>query len=286
MATKNVKVKMQQRLDTAANWKSKNPILAAGEIGYDTTNKITKIGDGSTRWNDLGYFAKQPKTTLENSTWAEIAELANSGRASVVFNVGDEKTITLTTGEEITLVILGFNHDEYYDEENDEDTSAGITFGMKHCLATRYAMNSSNTNNGGWENSQMRKNTMATLYNQLPAEVRTVIKPVYKYTSAGNKSTTINTTTDKLFLLSEVEVDGTTDATYKDEGYQYAYFKQDNTLDRRIKGLDNGNGEAYWWWLRSPNVSNTGNFRRVHGYGDVYYTKASYASGVSFGFCV
>lgn len=285
MATKNVKVKMQQRLDTAANWKSKNPILATGEIGYDTTNKITKIGDGTTHWNDLEYFARQPKTTLENSTWAEINEIARAGRAPVVFNIGDEKTITLTTGEEITLVILGFNHDEYYDAENDEDNTSYITFGMKHCLATRYAMNSSNSNSGGWENSRMRTSTMATLYNQLPADLRALIKSAYKYTSAGGNTTTIKTTQDKLFLLSEVEVDGTTAATYCDEGSQYAYFKQDNTNERRIKGLDNGNGEAFWWWLRSPYVGGSSYFRSVNydGYGDYY---ASYAIGVSFGFCI
>lgn len=48
---------MQQRNDTAANWSSINPVLAAAEIGYDTTNKKFKIGDGSTTWNNLPYFS-------------------------------------------------------------------------------------------------------------------------------------------------------------------------------------------------------------------------------------
>lgn len=286
MATRNIKVKMQQRSDTAANWKSKNPVLAAGEIGYDTTNKITKIGDGTSKWNELEYFAKQPKITLENSTWAEIAEIANAGRAPLVFNVGDEKKITLTTGDEITLVILGFNHDEYYDEVNDEDNTSPITFGMKHCLATRYPMNSTNTNTTGWENSQMRVSTMATLFNQLPADLRALIKPAYKYTSAGNKSTTIKSTKDKLFLLSDREVTGTDAATYSNEGEQYAYFKQDNSNERRIKGLDNGNGSACIWWLRSPTVDYVSYFRCVSSYGNVGYYYASTAYGVSFGFCI
>ena len=44
------------RRDTSSNWASANPILAAGEIGLESnTNKI-KLGNGSTRWNALGYF--------------------------------------------------------------------------------------------------------------------------------------------------------------------------------------------------------------------------------------
>ena len=46
-------IRMIQRRDTAANWSSANPVLEAGELGYDTTNKTIKVGDGSTRWNAL-----------------------------------------------------------------------------------------------------------------------------------------------------------------------------------------------------------------------------------------
>ena len=37
----------------AAEWETENPVLLSGEFGYDTTNKIIKIGDGVTTWNDL-----------------------------------------------------------------------------------------------------------------------------------------------------------------------------------------------------------------------------------------
>lgn len=45
--------KIISRRDAAANWQSNNPVLASGEIGVDTTNKVMKIGNGSTPWNDL-----------------------------------------------------------------------------------------------------------------------------------------------------------------------------------------------------------------------------------------
>ena len=216
-----------------------------------------------------------------------------AGRAACVFNIGDEKTITLSTGEKITLVILGFFHDTYYDSEYDEDTSYTITFGMKNCLATRYQMNASNTNVGGWESSKMRTSVMPTLLSQLPADLQSVIKSVYKKTSAGNKSTTITTTNDKLFLLSEVEVNGTTATTYADEGEQYAYFKRnggyvqygnDGYYPNGIKALSNGDGASCYWWLHSPYVTGSYYFRCVYGGGSVGYFSASRSDGVSFGF--
>lgn len=293
MATKSVNWKMRQRQGTAAQWASGNPVLAAGEFGYDTTNDIVKIGDGVKNWSSLPAFTKK-KYDLNAMSWSEIAAIASAGRAPCVFNVGDEKKIKLSTGETITVVILGFNHDGYYNAEDDEDNYYTITFGMKNCLTTRYQMNASNTNVGGWKNSKMRTSVMATLLSQLPSDLQSVIKEVYKKTSAGNKATTIETTNDKLFLLSEVEVNGTTAATYKDEGAQYAYFRRDGgyiaTPDgwypQGIKALSDGDGSAYYWWLRSPNVAYATNFRFVGGYGNVYYAGASLSCGVSFGFCV
>ncbi len=45
--------KIQLRRDTAANWASNNPALSEGEVGYDTTNKALKVGDGTTTWDTL-----------------------------------------------------------------------------------------------------------------------------------------------------------------------------------------------------------------------------------------
>lgn len=47
--------RLQQRRDTAANWTSNNPILAAGEIGLETDTAKWKMGNGSTAWNSLSY---------------------------------------------------------------------------------------------------------------------------------------------------------------------------------------------------------------------------------------
>lgn len=268
---------------TAAEWESQNPVLGAGVFGYDSTNKIIKAGDGTTAWKTLPTLLSTD-FSFEKASWSDIAALSESGSADKYFSVGDEKTISLTTGEQVTFVILGFDHDDLT-----SGGKAGMTIGMKNLLATTYRMNATGTNAGGWDESEMRTSTMATLLSQLPSDLQGVIKQVNKKATAGSQSTSITTSADKLWLLAEVEVDGTTSAGYADEGEQYEYWKtvKDGTVAAdRIKYLSNGSGSAYYWWLRSPYVSNSGAFRYIGSAGGVIVSIASNARGVSFGFCV
>jgi hypothetical protein len=48
--------RMQQRRGTASQWTTANPVLAAGEIGFETDTSKFKIGDGSSAWSTLPYF--------------------------------------------------------------------------------------------------------------------------------------------------------------------------------------------------------------------------------------
>ena len=48
---------MQQRRGTAAQWTAANPVLAAGEIGFETDTSKFKMGNGSSNWAALTYFA-------------------------------------------------------------------------------------------------------------------------------------------------------------------------------------------------------------------------------------
>ena len=268
---------------TAAEWESQNPVLGAGVFGYDSTNKIIKAGDGTTAWKTLPILLSTD-FSFEKASWSDIAALSESGSADKYFSVGDEKTISLTTGEQVTLVILGFDHDDLTG-----GGKAGMTIGMKNLLATTYRMNATATNEGGWDESEMRTSTMATLLSQLPSDLQGVIKQVNKKATAGGASTSITTSADKLWLLAEVEVDGTTSAGYADEGEQYEYWKtvKDGTVAAdRIKYLSNGSGFANIWWLRSPYVSNSTYFRYFISTGGVSYSNANSTRGVSFGFCV
>jgi hypothetical protein len=65
--TMPVKDTIQSRRGSSAQWSAANPILADGEIGYDSTTRRMKIGDGVTAWNALAYSI--PETTLSGSNW-------------------------------------------------------------------------------------------------------------------------------------------------------------------------------------------------------------------------
>ena len=141
-------------------------------------------------------------------------------------------------------------------------------------------MNGSNTNVNGWRGSTMRTSTMATLLNQLSSDLKSVLKFVNKVTSVGNNNSGLETTSDKLFLLSEIEVFGATQYSYAGEGKQYEYYTAGNSTIKKV------NGSAYYWWERSPRSGNTNSFCRVGSDGTANDSSASYSRGVSFGFCV
>jgi len=266
--------------------------IDAGNITVDDTEhtynlKLT-LSDGSTiTAGEIVTPAGIYKPTFANSSWDKIAEISESGLAREYFAVGDEKTIRLSTGEEITLVILGFNHDDLWRESG----KAGITIGMKNLLShtMKYPMNSTPTNEGGWSGSVMRTATIPYLLSQLPSELKSVIKMVNKKSTGGDMSTGWTSSGDKLWLLAKVEVDGTTSAGYAYEGEQYEYWKtvKDGTVDTdRIKYLSNGKGTPSSWWLRSPYISAQGGFCAFTFNGSVSDTPATQRNAVSFCFCV
>ena len=66
-----VKDTIQSRRGSSAQWSAANPILADGEIGYDSTTKQMKVGDGVTAWNALAYSTPghiATNTVLANTT--------------------------------------------------------------------------------------------------------------------------------------------------------------------------------------------------------------------------
>lgn len=250
--------------------------LYPNKLGTWTASVHTSNGTytGTVDVTYIGIFdASLP--TLQNMKWADINAVGAAGAASVIFKRGDTKTVTLTTGEVITLRLEDFNHDD-----RSSGGKAPMTFMMVDGLNATAAMNSSNTNAGGWNSSAMRSR-MSTYLSQLPADLRAVIKPVIKKTTAGSQSTTIQNTTDSLWLASMKEVGLLTTSTgYSGEGETYPLFT-DNAS--RIKKV---NGSAAAWWSRSPYTGSSTNFYCVSSSGSNVSYYASTSSGVVLGLCV
>jgi hypothetical protein len=72
---------IQLRRDTAANWTSTNPTLAAGEWGLETDTGLTKLGDGATVWSSLNYFQITNLLAYEHQPTDGIDTISRSVRA-------------------------------------------------------------------------------------------------------------------------------------------------------------------------------------------------------------
>ena len=102
--------------------------------------------------------------------------------------------------------------------------------------------------------------------------------------NAIDSHTTIETDIyDDVFLLSEVEIFGTTTYSASGEGSQYPYFE--TTTNRYKKPTYNTNNSARWW-ERSPRVSFTYSFCFVSNNGNASNDDASDSLGLAPAFCL
>ena len=115
---------MQQRRGTAQQWNTANPILAAGEIGFETDTGAFKIGNGSSTWSALKYFTDASGAPELLDTLNELAAALGddpqylSNHVSATTNVhGIANTQNLATLDDVS--------DAVSNAEVDQSTLAG-----------------------------------------------------------------------------------------------------------------------------------------------------------------
>ena len=213
------------------------------------------------------------KDNFADNDWASIIAACHSGSVPSTWVVGNSKTMTIN-GASYQVDIIGKNHDTYA-----SGGKAPLTFQLHDCYGETKNMNSSNTNSGGWTSCAMRSTHLPAILALMPTEVQNGIREVSKKASVGGASSTIETVSDKLFLLSEVEIFGSTSYSAAGEGTQYDYYKAGNSKVKKR------NGSAANWWERSPYASHSTHFCLVYSDGSAGSGIASTARGVAFGFC-
>lgn len=243
-----------------------------GYIGID--GKARKIKKGYIGVNGVARLCwSEADPVFANNSWEEIAAACQSGNVPETWAVGDKKTMTVN-GADYVIDIIGKNHDDYADGSG----KAPLTFQFDACYSTSYAMNSTDINSTGWMSSAMRQTNIPAILALMPPEVQAALKEVTKKTSKGVNSSTIVNTADKLFLLSEIEVAGTTGQSFAGEGSQYAYY----TAYSKAK---KANGSYKSWWLRSPYKNNNGSYCCVNSSGAVTNGNAAMALYAAPAFC-
>lgn len=222
-------------------------------------------------------------TGVTNDTTAMYIDYGDVHRK---VSVGDQVTIGVNNVN-YAFDVIGFNHDDLTDSmaygKATVTGKAGMTLQMHDLLATTAKMNTTNTNSGGWKSCVMRTSNMVTYLSQLPDTWQTITKEVNKLTSVGSQSSAIQTTVDKLFLLSESETFSLLTYSFSGEGTEYSWYKLNAKQSDRIKKK---NGSATTWWLRSPYKTDDESFCGVSATGYAQGINATGTYGVSFAFCI
>ena len=132
MADKIINVRIQQRYDTEANWKAKDPVLLKGEIVYtsDGTNMGKyKVGNGTSKWSALPYakadLSKGDVTTAlgytppTSNTWRGIQNNLTSDSTSDSLSAAQGKVLKGLIDGKATS---GHTHDDRYYTESEINT--------------------------------------------------------------------------------------------------------------------------------------------------------------------
>ena len=89
--------RMQQRRGTASQWTSANPVLNAGEMGWESDTNKFKMGDGTNHWADLDYFIDANSTVNPSFGTSIVFEGATADSYETTLQVTDptaDRTIT------------------------------------------------------------------------------------------------------------------------------------------------------------------------------------------------
>jgi hypothetical protein len=89
--------RMQQRRGTAEQWTAANPILAAGEIGFETDTNKFKIGNGSSTWSNITYFTNASELALLLDGAPDALNTLNELAAAI----GDDADFFTTVGQNL-----------------------------------------------------------------------------------------------------------------------------------------------------------------------------------------
>ena len=271
-------------------------------LATGNTEIIIQIAEGTNYFAsgavvDVETFVIKP---LSQCTPEEILDAVKSEKAVDAWQTGDKTSPITLSGQigaaltlnnfEICARILGFNHNSQLESGGKSSvhfaldvTVDGVdvafcdsNFDSASASGTEYFQHNTKfgSNAGGWTESNIRTKILADIFNALPQDWQDIISPCTKYT--GNAEFT----QDNLFLLSEFEIFGRQDYANDAEqnfNLQYDYFKNGNdTIHFKHAEIST----PCYWWLRTPQESNTTSFCRVDVDGAETTFNALYSLGI------
>ena len=251
----------------------------------ETYNAGATVKNLATSGNvDMYAIWEESLSQFGKDDWSTIASNVKSGNTDK-YNVGDTKSVDLGTLGTRTVRIA--NKSECTTETS--ETACGFVVEFADII-TQHSFNSTNTNKGGWRDSELRTYINDTIYKSLPSDLQDVITTTKVISSHGSTSGETNfETQDKLYLLSGEEIYGdfasstkaksdTSVGTSKQLDY---YKKQGVTTSNYAGAIKQYNGRNSSWLQRSAHSSEPNYINDVHSGGGFAITDAGSSYGVS-----
>ena len=244
--------------------------------------------DGGT--SNPGYFtdiADKP-SAFSTDSWSIIISSvkANNKRG---YKVGDTKEIDLGTYGTHTLRVANISKSDSCGNSGYSESGCGFVIEFADIITNR-VINSTSTTRGSWSATTIRTFVNNDIYNLLPTDLKKGILNTNVITGHGNSEDNNSTSTDKLYLLSPIEIYGSVSTTYDSAinvTNQLDYYKQNNvslnSYDSAIKNtvVSGGTGSVNAWWTRTPAQIMDGQFMMVTDTGNLYSTYLTQQLGVS-----
>ena len=310
--TSNV-TNMGYMFDNANNLKT---IYVSSKFNIDTVTSSTNmfygctslVGGSGTKYNsnyidktyaridggtsNPGYFTDiadkdiPAPNSFAADSWKTIIKAVRNNNISK-YNVGDTRTIDMGTYGTHTLRIANKSKPSSCSKSGYSQTACGFVLEFADIITT-YNMNPAGTyknveyeygwNKDGWPASAMRTFVNNDIYNSLPSDLRSGIVETTVVSGYGSSDSANFTSTDKLYLLSPMEVWGDWTGMYgsevdraKNQTRQLDYYSNLGVTYNNYNSAIKKHGKTqYFWWHRSAKYDNNIGFYGMRGNGYAY----------------
>lgn len=220
--------------------------------------------------------------SFEEDSWDTIVKAIKSGNTPN-YEVGDTKEIDLGTYGKHVVRIANMSTPSECSTEGFSQTACGFVIEFTDII-TKMKMNTTATNVGGWEKTQIRTFVNNNIYNSMPQDLKNAIintKVISNYGQSDNKNIE---TTDKIYLPSVMEVLGESNNLLNELTSnltrQLDYYK-DRNIKNSYGATKKYNGTAIHWWLRSTVEGDNIGFLFITDGGEMSNPTATNLYGVS-----
>ena len=244
-------------------------------------------------------------TVLNDNTWEVIRLVSDLGQGANFWAIGDCKAVTLNgpitvLGKSISLpataypFIIGFDHNAEIEGANRIHFQFGKSALVNGNIASLFSA-AIDTYTELWAHTTFRKNLgqnleadSSTLLGSLPADLKSVLKPIVKYSVnvMSAEESAVTPTTDYIFILSAYETRGSIQFTNQTSGRINPYVKN---YQKQYAYYAEGNSPVFNSWLRDfayYNPTTSGGWAYISSSNGQNHVSGQYSNPICPAFCV